>query len=221
MFNTLATWVEANCPAGAVQKNVLEAAHRAETEGYDYQVVIGAGLTKSATPYLVQTYGGNLFVFALTDEQARNCGVTGAMTSFCHDSKRPMTSAAPTLVIEGFEIDDADQRSWFEPLHGRCRYRSEATLPAYPCVRIEMILRLKKPPDQVCRVSLYCYPWIPPGEATIEFQLTPVCPKGPATAYVTPQLVAIFLSICTTPDQPHGQEAVPISDTLAALVTFR
>ena len=30
MFRTLATWVEANCPTGAVQENVLEAARRAE-----------------------------------------------------------------------------------------------------------------------------------------------------------------------------------------------
>jgi hypothetical protein len=221
MFRTLSAWVEANCPAGAVQKNVLEAARRAEIDEYDYQVVIGGELTTSAQPYLVQTHGGNLFVFALTEEQSRNCGVTGAMTSFCHDSQRPVKSAALAIMIEAFEIDDADRRCWFKPFGGRCRYWSEATSPANRCVRLQMLLRLVKPADQVCRLSLYCYPSIPPGAATIEFRLAPICPKRSPVEYATPQLVAAFLSICTTPDQPRGQDAVPISDTLGALVTFR
>jgi hypothetical protein len=195
--------------------------HRAEIENHDYQVVIGGPLTNSGKPYLVRTYGGNLFVFALTEEQAEHCGVTGAMTIFCQDWVRPVMSAAPTLVIDGFEIDDADRHSWFTPLCGRCRYYSEATMPAYPCVRIQMILRRVEPPEQICRQTLYGYPWIPPGTATIEFELSPVGRSGPPAEYVTPQVVAVFLTLCTTPDQAHGQDSIPISDALAALVSFR
>jgi hypothetical protein len=38
---------------------------------------------------------------------------------------------------------------------------------------------------------------------------------------VKPQVVAVFLTVCTTPDQAHDGEAVPISDALAALATSR
>jgi hypothetical protein len=220
VITTLATWVEANCPDEAVQKNILKQADGAETDRHDYQVLIGGPLTKSGKAYLVRSYGGNLFVFALTDEQAAICGITGRVTAFCPDWIRPVLSKAPTLVIDGFEVNDADGHSWFEPLCGSCRYHSEAAMPVYPCVRVQMILAQKRPPGQVCRQTLYGYPWIPPGTATIEFELGPVCRNAPSADYVTPQLVAVFLTVCTTPDQAHGREAVPISDALAALVRF-
>jgi hypothetical protein len=93
-------------------------------------------------------------------------------------------------------------------------------MPAYPCVQIQMILQRIEPPEQICRQTLYGYPWIPPGSATIEFELGPVCRNGPPAEYVTPQVVALFLTVCTTPDQAPGREATPISDALAALITF-
>ena len=221
MLTTLSAWVAANCPAAAVQKNILAAAARAEAAGQDYHQTIGARLTKSRQPYLVQTYGGNLFVFALTREQAGNCGISAMATSCCQDSDRPVIAANPTLVIEGFEIDQADERGWSEPISGRCRYQSEGPLPENLCLRIEMIVRQLRPPGSTSRIALYCYPWFPPGTRSIEFQLPPADPDDPPQPFVTPQTVAVYLTVCTSPDSRRGQEATPISDALGTLVTFR
>jgi hypothetical protein len=123
MFTTLAAWVQANCAAGAVQQVVLEAARRAELQQHDYHVAIGERLTKSGHAYLVQTYGGNLFVFALTEEQLHHYGVSGMQTRFFDDCQRPALTDDPKLIVEDFVVEDADRHSWFEPIRGSCRYQ--------------------------------------------------------------------------------------------------
>jgi hypothetical protein len=221
MFTTLAAWVKTNCAAGAVQQVVLEAARRAELQQRDYHVAIGERLTKSGHAYLVQTYGGNLFVFALTEEQLRHYGISGMQTRFFDGHQRPVMAADPTLIVDGFEVEGADQRSWFEPIRGRCRYQIDGPLPENLCVRLELILRLEAAPHKAGRVGLFCYPRLPSGNAVIEFQFAPVARAGTPSGFLTPQTVAVFVSICTSPDGRQGREAQPISDTLGALVTFR
>ena len=221
MLTTLAAWVQANCPAGVVQKVVLDQARSAELQRHDYHVAIGERLTKSGKPYLVQTYGGNLFVFALTEEQARGCGMSGFETSYCCDCQRPIIAAEPKLIIEGFEIADADRLNWLEPIRGRCRCSGEVPLLETFCLRIEMILRWADALDRTTRLGLFCYPWLRPGTATIEFQLSPIDSGERPSIYLTPQTAAVFLSVCTKPDARQGLEAQPISDALGALVTFR
>ena len=174
MFNAVAAWVQANCPGEPVRQNVLEAAERAQTQHLDFYVVIGSCLTSSG-PYLVQSYGGNLFVFALTEDQASGCGIAGNMTQFMADRERPSLAAEPALVLEHFEIDAADGCDLLKPIRGRCRYRSDALLPENLCLRIEMLLRYATPPLTTSRMALFCYPWLSPGEAAVEFEFAPPC----------------------------------------------
>jgi hypothetical protein len=221
MLTTLAAWVQVNCPANVVQKVVLDSALRAEPQRHDYHVAIGGRLTKSGQPYLVQSYGGNLFVFALTEEQLHHYGISEMQTRFFDDDQRRVLAADPTLIVEGFEVESADECGWFKPIQGRCRYRSEARLPENLCVRMELIPLLAAAPNQACRLGLFCYPWLPPGMATIEFQLSPISRPATSSKFLTPQTAAVFLSVCTSPDSRQGREAEPISDTLGALVTFR
>jgi hypothetical protein len=60
-------------------------------------VAIGERLTKSGHAYLVQNYGGNLFVFALTEEQARHYGISGmqrgSLTTTVGESKHARRAA--------------------------------------------------------------------------------------------------------------------------------
>ena len=221
MLTTLSAWVAANCPAAAVQKTILAAAARAEAERQDYHLTIGSLLTKSRQPYLVQTYGGNLFVFALNRDHARRCGIAAVATDFCQDSERPVIAANPTLVIEGFEFDQSDRRKWSEPISGRCRFQSERTLPESLCLRIEFVVRQLSPPNSTCRIALYCYPWLPVGARSIEFEFPPAYADKSPLPFVTPQTFAVFLTVCTPPDSRRGQEATPISDSLGTLATFR
>jgi hypothetical protein len=221
MFTTLAAWVKTNCATGAAQQVVLEAARRAELQQRDYHVAIGERLTKSGHAYLVQTYGGNLFVFALTEEQLRHYGISGMQTRFFDDHQRPAMAADPTLIVDGFEVEGAGSCSWFEPIRGSCRYQSDAQLPENLCVRLELILRLAAAPHETGRIGLFGYPSLPPGRAAIEFQFSPVARTETPSGFQTPQTAALFLSVCTSPDPRQRREAQPISDTLGALVTFR
>ena len=149
--------------APAVRQNVLGAAAGAEARNRDFHVVIGSLLTASNKPYLVQTYGGHLFVFALSEEEARHSGVRPSETFFsCHNCERPPIVAAPQVVIEDFTVDDADHKPWSEPLSGRCRYVSEGPLPENHCLRVEMVLQLCAPGAN-CDTAAYCYQAFAPG----------------------------------------------------------
>jgi hypothetical protein len=157
----------------------------------------------------------------LTEEQLRHYGISGMQTRFFDDHQRPVMAADPTLIVDGFEVEGADSRSWFEPIRGSCRYQSDAQLPEKLCVRLELMLRLEAAPHDAGRIGLFCYPWLPPGRAVIEFQFSPLARQGTPLGFQTPQTVAVFVSICTSPDPRQCREAQPISDTLGALVTFR
>lgn len=161
MLTTLAAWFQANCPAGVVQKVVFDSVLRAEQQRHDYHVVIGGRLTKSGQSYLVQTYGGNLFVFALTDEQLHHYGISEMHSRFLNDGRRPVLAADPTLIVEGFEVEGADECGWSKSIRGRCRYQGKASLPQNLCVRIELIPLMAAAPNQTGRRTQSGSPSLP------------------------------------------------------------
>jgi hypothetical protein len=220
MLATLTTWLQANCPAAAVRENILAAAVRADSQHHDFHAGIGSRLTNTGSAYLVQSYHGHLFVFALGADQAENCGVKENGTTFCLGSPRPPITVAPALVLEGFEIESSVQHSWFEPLRCRCGYVSAGPLPKNLCLRGEMVVRQLSPANATARHAMFCYPSLMPGANSIEFQFGPSCRQGQPPHFATPQTTAVFLTICTTPDPRQAREALTLSDALGALVTF-
>ncbi|HEX5442875.1 MAG TPA: hypothetical protein VFW87_03555 [Pirellulales bacterium] len=210
-------FARANAPV--VEKNLLSGFDNAAGRGLNCTFAISRELTKDGVPYLLSCYGGETFVFSLTQRQAKSFRAI-QRTMQCVEGG-PILELPPHLEppieIERVEFDDADGLPCEQPMTGRLEYTMAGDLARFDgtiCVAAEFSLTGR------CRVTNYYYPpqgLLPEGE--IKFRFEPVANgaderkqgfSGPIVAHVR------FLGM-QDPKVPRSP-VMPLSNTGAVLI---
>jgi hypothetical protein len=209
-------WARATAPV--IETNLLETLDRVAKRNLNCTVAVSRELTKAKTPCLLSYYGGELFVFELTQRQAKTfhalnqtmeCVEGGPSLSFA-----PMTP--PVIDLSELSIEDADGLSGEQPVRGSLYYEmcGDATFPGTVVLAMEFAL------VNQCRKTLFYYPpqgLLPEGE--LQFTFPPAAPKqdkNGAGGFIGPIVAHVRFLGTMNPKVPGGH--VPLSNTGAALV---
>lgn len=210
-------FARANAPV--VEKNLLSGFDNAAQRGLNCTFAISRELTKDGNPYLLSCYGGETFVFSLTQRQAKSFHAV-QRTMQCVEGGPTLEfppQIEPPIEIERLEFDDVDGLPCEQPMTGRLEYTMPGDLSRFDgtiCVAAEFGLTGR------CRVTNYYYP--PQGlllEGELPFRFDPVASgaderrkgfSGPIVAHVR------FLGM-KDPKIPRGP-VIPLSNTAAALI---
>ena len=220
MLSSLLSWVEANCPSQRVRRDIFALAQAAENQQRDCHFAIGWKLTRCRRAYLVHSFGGEVFVFNLTNDQARMFGLIGTKVNAWLDGPRKTPGSPPPIELDGAEIDEPHRLDLFAPITGFCTYHTELPWQQDLCLRIDFVLRRTNPPDATRRTGLFFYPLLPNGPS-LPFEFSPVSSLDLAGQLVRPQTAAGFVRFCTPPDPQRGKDSRPLSNAHGILVTFR
>lgn len=208
-------WARATAPV--IETNLLETLDRVAKRNLNCTVAVSRELTKAKTPCLLSYYGGELFVFELTQRQAKTFHALN-QTMECVEGG-PSLAFAPTtpplIDLSELSIDDADGLSGEQPIHGRLYYemRDGVAFPGTVCLAMEFAL------VNQCRKTLFYYPpqgLLPEGE--LLFTFPPAAPKQDkqGAGFVGPIIAHVRFLGTMNPKAPGGH--VPLSNTGAALV---
>ncbi len=108
MQGAAATWVRSNCTNPKMVREVLRFLFDANAADVNCRLLIGGGLIRSGAAMLVHCFGGELFVFQLTDAQAAMQGVERRGMCLGHGRiPSPQTRARAKLAIS---LDRSGQR---------------------------------------------------------------------------------------------------------------
>lgn len=205
-------WVRANCPTRQVSWDVKAALEDADAAGANCWFVIGSRMTKGRVPYFIHCFAGEVFIFQLTEAQAKATGVH-PMGMGKHRETRPDPIPAappPVISLERFELRDTALTQTM-PIVGRLHYEVLADGGGPWCVRLDYDLPGGR------RVA-----WDMPertlwGKGTIDVQFLPIAPTPDiATKYRGPLVLFARLFEMSPPELTHTRR--PISTVCAALV---
>jgi hypothetical protein len=206
----VAAWARAHCPREDVQASLLRSLDHAIPKQHMCTFTIGKLLTRSGRPFMVSCFGGELFAFELTDDQAKRLEVEDAMVVHSEtlhvQSHRP--AAHPVITIEKVVVDAAHELERAQPITGTLHYRSQQMVLRPLVVRVAL--------EHPCRGSVMLYHYVDyhyvdslyPTQGEIRFRLRALDeyyrpdPKQRPPRQATP----LFFQIWTTSqlDPAHG-----------------
>lgn len=210
-------WVRANAPI--VEPNLLTSFDRAAQRQVNCTFAVSRELTKTKTPHLLSCYGGEVFVFQLTQRQAKTFHAV-KNTMECVEGGPSLElppSARPRIDVSELRFDDADGLTVEEPIRGSLYYSKcgDFEYPGTICLAMEFGL------TGLCRKTHYYYP--PQGllpEGDLNFTFTAVAPaqddRNAARSFTGP-IVAHVRFLGTMNAKAPGNY-VPLSNTCAALI---
>lgn len=206
-------WVDRNCPDRRIVRDVAARFDEAERVGGQPVFLIGRALTRPGKPYLLASLDRDMFVFALSEEQAANLGVEpNAVGSRVRRSVGPRPAADPPVTLRRVIIEHADSLDADAPVVGSFDYESSAgTLEG---MTLRMVYDL---PDRSTISHYDHFNGLLLGRGTLRFRMSPLAgPKGEPPRALPRTLLVIF-NLCRC--VPAGQTPdEPISDTVATLV---
>jgi hypothetical protein len=210
-------WARTNAPV--VEPNLLTSFDRAAQRQVNCTFAVSRELTKTKTPHLLSCYGGEVFVFELTQRQAKSFNaVKNTMQCVEGGPSLELPPSTPPLIdVSELRFDDADGLAADEPIRGSLYYskRGDFGYPGTVCLSMEFALGGR------CRTTHYYYP--PQGllpEGDLEFTFTSVAPaqddRNSAKGFTGPIVAHVRFLGTMNPKAPGNH--VPLSNTCAALI---
>lgn len=207
-------WIRSHLPDPRFQRDFENHLDDADARGLTCFLVIGPGLTTDGEPYLMHCFCGELFIFQLTHDQARNLKVQDNHvhwgTGLVKD--RMQSVAEPAVALSGFEIEQAESLRSDTPLIAHVLYETTEGWLAPSVLRLDYDV-----PGMGSGVSWHYLDGHMPRKGRIKCFFNPfrqVIGKSPASG-----TIAVFLRLCTLPDPLNTENRLPISNICAALVT--
>lgn len=186
-------WVSANCPNPDVQKDIGRNLDSALARGVGCSFIIGRRLTRTAAPYLIHCYCGELFAFQLTPPQAARLRIKDSVVVFgsscTHHNHTP--HAEPPVNLVQAEVDGAEALDHSLPVEGTLKYHTGPwwTMPLAVQVTCEPAGRPSK--------SLYHhFGSLPGGDGSIRFATPPIGDLLDGQGHAFTGILPLFLQIC-------------------------
>lgn len=208
-------WARTSAPI--IETNLLDALGRASSRGVNCTIAVSRELTKTKSPYLLSFHGGEIFVFELTQRQAKafhalNQSMECVEGSPCLEFPPTMP---PIIDLSRLSVDDADGLSGEQPICGTVHYQlpAKVVFSGTVCLSMEMAL------GKNCRKTFYHYPQGLRSEGNLRFTFSPAAPKQdnhPDGGFVGPVVAHVRFLGTMNPKAPGGY--IPLSNTAAALV---
>ncbi len=190
-------------------QSVGDGMRRAEREGEELQMVVGEGLMKCKTPYLLQLHQGRLYWFELTPQQARALDTApNAMTTLRYSPDKDLVPATRIAAIEQLQIDEGQLGRG--TIAGRVKCRKLGDTEGKLCVHLwfrlpKVTITITKPLDGPL-----------PEDGALPFSV--LVPEGLKKHSSGP--VAFFLTLGTRDDGTGNDAFQCRSNTVAALVDY-
>jgi hypothetical protein len=207
-------WVRTHCPNPRFQADFLRHLGEVIGLGVNCAFTVGSGLTTGSKPYLLHWFAGELFIFQLTDRQARKLGIAPKVFRFArsHESVRDGPPTSAVVALEHLEVIDCNSMDWNKPINLTCQYRLAGMPSAAYAFRLDFPHAIQGGQGSF---SLFTYPPDRLGESgTIDLSFTP--PQFKDGTLVNPVLPA-FLR-CTTVESRSSSAGVPISNAVATML---
>ncbi|HEX7378939.1 MAG TPA: hypothetical protein VF278_17595 [Pirellulales bacterium] len=214
-LNLLASnWARANAPI--VEADLITSVEGATERGVNCTFAISRELTKAKTPRLLSFFAGEVFVFELTQRQAKSFNAVQGAMQFAEGGRCLACAAdAPPLIdLEDLWFEHADGLTSDERIRGAVTYQKcdGFDFPGRVCLSLEYSLGNR------CRTTGYYYP--PAGllpEGRLEFSFDPIdLPRQPPKGFIGPIVAHVRFLGTMNPKVAEGR--VPLSNTCAALI---
>ena len=176
--------------------------------------MIGEGLIRVFKPYVLQWFGGELFIFQLTGPQAARLDMPpkGIRFSRSHESVQDGPPTATTVSLERLELDQSVLSDLKRPILAKCRYLVTGAPPAACAFRMDF-----PQAANAGKRSFYtqAYPNLAPSDAgTISLQFDPLRLLPGMTLNA---VIAVFVR-CFAINSQSSQNWSPISNAVAAML---
>lgn len=216
VLRTLASkWARLNAPI--VEDDLLTSVDRAIERGVNCTFAISRELTKAKTPRLLSCYGGEVFVFELTQRQAKSFNALQRNMQCIEGGQcLELTPDAPPLIdLDDLRFEHSDGLASDERIRGSVFYqkREGFDFPGSVCLSMEFSL------GNICRTTNYYYPpagLLPEGE--LEFSFDPIdSPRhAPKKGFIGP--IVAHVRFIGTMNSKVAEGRVPLSNSGAALI---
>ena len=187
-------WLRSNCPLADMQAQLLLGLNQAIDAKVGCSFVIGPNLTRAGTPFLVEFFCGEMFVFQLTPQQATKLMVKNnelvqrvGIKMQNHDP-RPV----PPVRIDTLKLVQDPEASWTSPLTGTLTYSCEQcwSVPTALQIAIEVPGRLS--------TVLYHHnnSNLSPPNGVIQFAVSPPSGPKPGREDIVTGVLPMYFQIC-------------------------
>lgn len=161
-------WARASAPC--VESKLMSDLDRADDRDVNCTFAISRELTNSNTPFLLSYYGGEIFVFELTQRQAKSFHALNRTVQCVEGgpSMRPPSAATPLYDLSDLRIADADGQPAQEAVRGTVYYEKQGD----ECFPGRVFLSMEFDLLHLCRKTLNYYPQhalLPEGELAFTF----------------------------------------------------
>ncbi len=205
-------WIKQYCsftPQG--QKSLAEDFRQAESDGFDLEMVVGEGLMKCKTPYLLHVRLGRLYFFEIAPAQARALDTEPDRIGIGRRKPdRHLVPAAQVAAIKQMQIDGG--RIGGGPITGQVHCRKLGDAAAKLCLQ----LWFRVPGKTVSKFQHLDKPL--PEDGVLRFSFSGE-EKDPEVKFTGP--VAAFLTVGTLEDKQGDWTFHRHSNTIAAVVDYQ
>jgi hypothetical protein len=209
--DTAIAWVRNNCSNPKLLEDFASFVDEAAAKRANCRFIFGSGLTRREAPFLVHSFGNEMFIFQLSEAQAAARGAKpGVLASMRYPHPLEESPNKPILSIERFELQDA-VFAQPRPIIGRVHYEMPAGLTGNVCVRLDYLL------ESGNQTAWDYTRWPLWGKGVLDVKFSPIALKA---AFVTDLKgpVVMFVHLVEVTEPVGSPPRRPISNTGAALV---
>jgi hypothetical protein len=211
--DTAIAWIHANLPHPVFQRDFEKHFDEATAVGLNFYLMIGRGLTTDGKLRLLHFFGGELFIFELTQQQAMGFHLKPGEVMWGTGRSKDCSESIeePPVTLRDLEIEGSDSLHRESPIIAHVSYDLGSNRD--PCV-----FRLDY--DVPGAGSVIAWHYI---DGLLELKGRIRCAFSPMELVLSGKNisgpVALFMRLFTLPDSKNTDDRKPISNTAGALVT--